>query len=168
MHPLVKLVKESIETYIKEKKVIDPPKNLLPEMVEKAGVFVCIKKHGHLRGCIGTYNPCCDNVALETIRNAICAATRDPRFNIVTENELKDLEYSVDILSPPQKVTDLTELNPKKYGIIIVSGNKGGILLPDLEGVNTIEEQINIVKMKAFIAPEEDFEIYKFEAKRYK
>jgi AmmeMemoRadiSam system protein A len=168
MHPLVKLAKESVETYIKENKIIDPPENLSPEMNEKAGVFVCIKKHGKLRGCIGTYNPCCENVAFETIRNAISAATRDPRFSRVSQNELKDLEYSVDILSPPQKVTNLTELNPKKYGIIIVSGNKRGLLLPDLEGVNTVEEQLNIAKMKASITPEEDFEIYKFEVKRYK
>ncbi|MGQ9570612.1 MAG: AmmeMemoRadiSam system protein A [Thermodesulfovibrionales bacterium] len=168
MHPLVELAKKSVETYIKEKKVINPPDNLSPELKEKAGVFVCIKKHGQLRGCIGTYSPCCDNVALETIRNAICAATKDPRFNIVSENELKDLEYSVDILSPPQKVKDLSELDPKRYGIILVSGNKKGLLLPDLEGVNTFEEQIRIVRMKASISPNEDVEIYKFEVKRYK
>ncbi len=168
MHPLVELAKKSVETYIKEKKVIEPPDTLSPELKEKAGVFVCIKKHGHLRGCIGTYSPCCDNVALETIRNAICAATKDPRFNVVSENELKDLEYSVDILSPPQKVKDISELDPKRYGIILVSGNKKGILLPDLEGVNTVEEQIRIVRMKASILPDEDVEIYKFEVKRYK
>lgn len=168
MHPLVELAKKSVETYIKEKKVIDPPDNLSPELKEKAGVFVCIKKHGQLRGCIGTYSPCCDNVALETIRNAICAATKDPRFNIVSENELKDLEYSVDILSPPQKVKDLSELDPKRYGIILVSGNKKGLLLPDIEGVNTVEEQIRIVRMKASISPNEDVEIYKFDVKRYK
>lgn len=168
MHPLVELAKKSVETYIKEKKVIDPPDNLSTELKEKAGVFVSIKKHGQLRGCIGTYSPCCDNVALETIRNAICAATKDPRFNIVSENELKDLEYSVDILSPPQKVKDLSELDPKRYGIILVSGNKKGLLLPDLEGVNTVEEQIRIVRMKASISPNEDVEIYKFEVKRYK
>ncbi|MGB9714930.1 MAG: AmmeMemoRadiSam system protein A [Thermodesulfovibrionales bacterium] len=168
MHPLVELAKKSVEIYIKEKKVIEPPESLPPELREKAGVFVCIKKHGQLRGCIGTYIPCCDNVALETIRNAICAATKDPRFNIVSEKELKDLEYSVDILSPPQKVTDLGELDPKKYGIIIVSGNKKGLLLPDLEGVNTIQDQIRIARMKASIEPDEDAEIYKFEVKRYK
>lgn len=168
MHPLVELAKKSVETYIKEKKVIDPPEALSPELKEKAGVFVCIKKHGKLRGCIGTYSPCCDNVVLETIRNAICAATKDPRFNIISEKELKDLEYSVDILSPPQKVTHLSELDPKKYGIILVSGNKKGLLLPDLEGVDTVQDQIRIAKMKASIEPDEDVEIYKFEVKRYK
>jgi AMMECR1 domain-containing protein len=107
-------------------------------------------------------------VALETIRNAISAATRDPRFHIVNENELEDLEYSIDILSVPQKVKDPSELDPQKYGVILVSGNKKGLLLPDLEGVNTVQEQLRIVRMKASITSEEDVEIYRFEVKRYK
>jgi AmmeMemoRadiSam system protein A len=167
MHPLVELVKKTIETYIREGRVIDPPQVLSPEMKEKAGVFVCIKKHGQLRGCIGTYAPCCDSVALETIKNAICAATQDPRFHIVKENELEDLEYSIDILSTPEKVRDLSKLDPRKYGVILVSGNKKGLLLPDLEGVNTVQEQLRIVRMKASLAPEEEVEIYRFEVKRY-
>jgi AmmeMemoRadiSam system protein A len=168
MHPLVELAKKSIETYIREGRIIDPPAPLSTEMNERAGVFVCIKKHGQLRGCIGTNSPCCDSVALETIRNAISAASRDPRFHIVNENELEDLEYSIDILSVPQKVKDLSELDPQKYGVILVSGNKKGLLLPDLEGVNTVQEQLSIVRMKASITSEEDVEIYRFEVKRYK
>jgi AmmeMemoRadiSam system protein A len=168
MHPLVELAKKSIETYIREGRIIDLPETLSTEMNEKAGVFVCIKKHGQLRGCIGTNTPSSESVALETIRNAISAATRDPRFQIVNENELEDLEYSIDILSAPQKVKDLNELDPKKYGVILVCGNKKGLLLPDLEGVNTVQEQIRIVRMKASITSEEDVEIYRFEVKRYK
>src|SRR3989304_2302548 len=88
---------------LREGRIIAPPVPLSTEMNEKAGVFVCIKKRGQLRGCIGTNSPCCDSVVLETIRNAISAATQDPRFHIVNENELEDLEYSIDILSLLQK-----------------------------------------------------------------
>ncbi len=168
MHPLAKLAKKSVETFVKEGKVIEPPQNLLPEMSGKAGVFVCLKKHGYLRGCIGTFLPTSESIAKETISNAIAAATRDPRFPPVEENELEELEYTVDVLSEAKRVNDISELDPKKYGIIVVSGNKRGLLLPDIEGVNTVEEQISIAKMKANILPHEDLEIYKFEVKRYK
>lgn len=168
MHPLAKLAKKTVETFIREGKIINPPENLPPEMSGKAGVFVCLKKHGHLRGCIGTIMPTHESIAKETISNAIAAATRDPRFPPVEENELEELEYTVDILSEAERVTDKSELDPKKYGVIVVSGHKRGLLLPDIEGINTVEEQINIAKMKANILPHEDVEIYKFEVKRYK
>ena len=100
--------------------------------------------------------------------NAISAASRDPRFYPIREDELKELEYSVDVLSCPEKIKDLGELDPRKYGIIVVSADKRGLLLPDLEGVDTVEEQLKITKMKADIPPDEDVEIYRFEVKRYK
>jgi AmmeMemoRadiSam system protein A len=168
MHPLAELAKRSIETYVRKGKTIEQPESLSAEMKEKAGVFVCIKKQGQLRGCIGTYMPCYECVAIETIRNAISAATRDPRFHPVQEDELEELEYCVDILSSPRKVKDLKELDPKKYGVILVCGDRKGILLPDLDGVDTVEEQLRITKMKAWILPEEEAEIYRFEVKRYK
>jgi AmmeMemoRadiSam system protein A len=167
MHPLVELAKKSVETYVREGKIIKPPDPLLPEMNEKAGVFVCLKKHGELRGCIGTFMPCCENVATETVINSISAATKDPRFLQVEEDELKDLVYSVDILSTPEKINSLKELDPKKYGVIVVSGNRRGLLLPDLEGVDTVEDQLKIAKMKADIFSHEETEIYRFEVKRY-
>ncbi|MEW6162442.1 MAG: AmmeMemoRadiSam system protein A [Nitrospirota bacterium] len=168
MHPVVELAKKAIEVYVREGRIIEPPEPLSPEMGERAGVFVCIKKHGQLRGCIGTFTPCYGCVAIETIRNAISTATHDPRFHPVHEDELEGLEYSVDILSPPQKVKDLGELDPKKYGVILVSGSRKGLLLPDLEGVDTVEEQLRITKMKAGILSQEEVEIYRFEVKRYK
>ncbi len=167
MHPIVELAKKSVETYIKEGRIIEPPKPLPPTMAEKAGVFVCIKKHGELKGCIGTITPSYESIAIETIRNAISAATKDPRFNPVKEGELKELEYSVDILSSPQKIKDISELDPKKYGVIVTCGNRKGVLLPDLEGVNTIEEQLRIAKMKAFILPDEKIDIFKFGVERH-
>jgi len=167
MHPLVELAKKSVETYIKKGKTIKPEEPLPADLSEKAGVFVCLKKDGELRGCIGTYLPSCDSVANETITNAISAATKDPRFQPVSEDELDKLSYSVDVLSCPEKVSSLEELNPRKYGIIVASGFRRGLLLPDLEGVDTVEDQLRITKMKAGILPHEDVEIYRFEVKRY-
>ena len=167
MHPIVELAKKSVETYVREGWIIKPPEPLLPEMAEKAGIFVSLKKHGQLRGCIGTFMPTCESIGAETIINAVSAATRDPRFNPVEEDELEELTYSVDVLSSPEKVTDVADLNPKKYGIIVASGNRRGLLLPDLEGVDTVEEQLMITKMKAGILPHEEIEIYRFEVKRY-
>ncbi len=167
MHPLVELAKKSVETYVKEGKIIQPPEPLQPEMAEKAGVFVSLKKHGQLRGCIGTFMPSHECVAVETIRNAISSATQDPRFTPVEQDELEELTYSVDVLSCPEKVRNITELDPRKYGVIVVSGQRKGLLLPDLEGVDTVEEQLRITKMKAGILPHEEVEIYRFEVKRY-
>lgn len=167
MHPLVQLTKKSIESYITQGVTIDLPDPLPASMSGKAGVFVCIKKHGELRGCIGTFQPTCDCIGTETISNAISSATKDPRFSPVTEQELSDLTYSVDVLSCSEKVSGLSELDPKKYGVIVVSGFRRGLLLPDLEGVDTVEEQLRIAKMKAGILPSEEVEIYRFEVIRY-
>jgi len=168
MHPIVELAKKSIEEYVREGRLIEPPEPLSPEMAEEAGVFVCVKKHGQLKGCIGTITPCYKNVAIETIKNAVSAATNDPRFHPIREEDLKELEYAIDVLSPSQRVENLTDLDPKKYGVIVVSGNRKGVLLPDLEGVATVEEQLRIARMKACILPDEKIEIYRFEVKRYK
>lgn len=168
MHPLVRLAKQAIETYVKEGCKIEPPSELIPEMKEKAGVFVSLKKHGELRGCIGSFVPASDNVASEVIKNAIYAATQDPRFHSVRSEELNDLVYSVDVLSLPEEVKDIKELNPKKYGVIVSKGQRKGLLLPDLEGVDTVEEQLRITKMKAGLSPDdEEIKIFRFEVKRY-
>ncbi|MDA8214317.1 MAG: AmmeMemoRadiSam system protein A, partial [Nitrospiraceae bacterium] len=153
MHPYVELAKKAIEEYISSGKVLTPPKELPPDMKRRAGVFVSLKKHGELRGCIGTFLPCEENIYKEIVRNAISAATEDPRFYPVQADEIGDITYSVDVLSEPEKIKDISELDPKRYGIIVVKGYKKGLLLPDLEGVNTVEEQLMITKMKAGIDP---------------
>jgi len=168
MHPLVRLAKDAVENYVLNKETISPPDELIPEMRQKAGVFVSIKKRGQLRGCIGTYIPATENVATEIIQNAINAATRDPRFPPVAPSELNELEYSVDILTEPERVESPEQLDPKRYGVIVASGERRGLLLPDLEGINTVEEQISIASMKAGISPGEDIEIYRFEVRRYR
>ncbi len=168
MHPLVKLAKETIEAYTMDEKTIDTPSPLPDEMEEKAGTFVSIKKKGELRGCIGTFQPTTDNVAAEVIQNAISAATRDPRFPPVRSDELNGLDYSVDVLSAPEKVQSKKELDPKKYGIIVVSGSRKGLLLPDLDGVDTVDDQISIASAKAGIYIGDDIELYRFEVRRYR
>jgi AmmeMemoRadiSam system protein A len=167
MHALAELAKKSVETYVRDGRIIELPSALSPDMSQKSGVFVCIKKDRQLRGCIGTFVPTKDSLMSETIMNAISAATNDPRFPPVQENELDALEYTVDVLSSPEKVADQSQLDPKRYGVIVSSGQRRGLLLPDLEGVNTVEEQLNIAKMKAGIPPGEETEIYRFEVKRY-
>ena len=167
MHHLVELAKKSVETFVREGKIMKLPEPLLSELSDKAGVFVCIKKHVQLRGCIGTFMPSSECVGTETIVNAISAATKDPRFFPVKEDELENLTYTVDVLSCPEKVKDIAELDPRKYGIIVASGQRRGLLLPDIEGVGTVEEQLKITRLKAGILPHEEVEIHKFEVKRY-
>ncbi len=168
MHPIVKLAKDAVEGYIIEGKAITPPEDLRHKLTDKAGVFVSIKKGGELRGCIGTCLPATDNVATEIVRNAISAATSDPRFLPINLTEFNDLEYSVDILSQPEEVAEIEAFDPKKYGVIVKAGNRQGLLLPDLEGINTVEEQIRIAMLKAGISQGEDIKLYRFEVKRYK
>ncbi len=168
MHPLVILAKQTVEQYVREKKIISLPAELTPEMSQKAGVFVSLKKKDQLRGCIGTFSDTTENVACEIIQNAISAATQDPRFPPVSTGELSDLEYSVDVLTAPEKISGKKLLDPKKYGVIVKSGERRGLLLPDLEGVDSVDEQISIASMKAGIYLGEPIELYRFEVKRYK
>jgi AmmeMemoRadiSam system protein A len=165
-HLLTRLAREAVETFVRHGCVIEP-EELSGEMLERAGAFVSIKKRGELRGCIGTLEATQANLALEVVRNAIDSATRDPRFQPVAPEELDQLSYSVDVLSPAEPVAGPEELDPKRYGIIVRLGLRRGLLLPDIEGVNTVEEQISIVKAKAGILPEESPELLRFTVRRY-
>jgi len=167
MHPLVKLARKTVESYVREGKTLEPGE-LTPEMKEKAGVFVSIHKLGALRGCIGTFDPQKENVAREIIANAVSSATRDPRFSPIVPDELEQLDYSVDVLTKPEPVADESQLDPKKYGAIVEAGWKRGLLLPDLEGVDSADYQIDICRQKAGIDPGEPVKLYRFEVKRYK
>ena len=168
MHPLVKLAKNTVELYIREGKVLQMrEEDLTPEMREQAGVFVCLKVRGILRGCIGSFQPTESDVAHEVVQNAVSAATQDPRFQMVRINELDTLEYSVDVLTPPERIHDSRELDPRRYGVIVRSGGRRGLLLPDLEGVDTVEYQISIAMQKAGIPPGTPVELSRFEVKRY-
>ena len=167
--PYVNLARETINTYIKENRIIDIPKDLPEEFINnKRAVFVSIHEKGELRGCIGTIYPVTKFIADEIISNAIAASTRDPRFPPITRNELDDLEINVDVLTEPEQIKDERELDPKKYGVIVSSGFKKGVLLPDLEGVDTVEDQIDICKRKGNIRDDEILNLKRFEVIRHK
>jgi AmmeMemoRadiSam system protein B/AmmeMemoRadiSam system protein A len=168
MHPLTALAKETVELYAREGKTPSPPAKLTPEMKEQAGVFVSIHKKGALRGCIGTFEPQQKNVAEEIITNAVSASTQDPRFPPIDAGELKDLDYSVDVLTRPEPIDDISQLDPKRYGVIVECGWRRGLLLPDLNGVDSAAYQIDICRQKGGIDPDEPVQLYRFEVKRYK
>jgi AmmeMemoRadiSam system protein B/AmmeMemoRadiSam system protein A len=167
MSPLVKLAHEAIDAYVREGRIIQAPVNPTPEMKQQAGAFVSIHKGGELRGCIGTFEAARHSVADEVIVNAISAATRDPRFEPVREDELQELDISVDVLTEPEEIESKEQLNPKRYGAIVQRGIRRGLLLPDLEGVDTAEQQIDICRRKGDIGPDEKVRLYRFEVKRY-
>ena len=165
----INLARETINTYIKENKKITIPENTKQELLDKkAGVFVSIHKFGKLRGCIGTIVPTTSCIAAEIIDNAISASTKDPRFEPITEEELPYLEINIDELGEIEDIESKEELDVKKYGVIVSSGFKRGLLLPDLDGVDTIDEQISIARAKGGISPTDDIKLQRFEVIRHK
>lgn len=136
-------------------------------LTRKAGVFVSLKKHGQLRGCIGTISAVTGSIADEILRNAVSAGTDDPRFSPVTEKELDELVYSVDVLAEPEPISSIDELDVKKYGVIVSRGHKRGLLLPNLEGVDSPEQQVAIALQKAGIRPDESYTMQRFEVVRH-
>jgi AmmeMemoRadiSam system protein A/AmmeMemoRadiSam system protein B len=166
--PYVRLARESLTAYILTGKFADLSDYVTEEMKStKRGVFVSLKKFGSLRGCIGTIFPATDSVAEEIIRNAVEAGLEDSRFNPVTSIELKDITISVDVLTEASKAS-IDELDPKIYGVIVRCGRKTGLLLPDLEGINDANEQIDIALKKAGIDPCDNYSIEKFQVIRHK
>lgn len=162
------IARESIEGQLKKGKKASYKEDIPPEFaVQKGGAFVSLKKRGHLRGCIGTVEPVYDNLIDEIKNNAVSAGFKDPRFPPLQRRELEEVSVSVDVLSPMEEVSDLSELDPKKYGIMVRSGNQSGLLLPDLEGVDTVEEQLDITLKKAGISPDDSYRIYRFTVTRY-
>ncbi len=164
-HELVNLAVRAIDEYLESGTIISPPE-MPEELGGRAGVFVSLKKDGALRGCIGTFIPATESIAEETIRNAISAAVNDPRFPPVRPEELPELTCSVDVLSEPEPASE-DDLDPRKYGVIVEAGHRRGLLLPALEGVDTVSEQIGIAKQKACILPEEPFKLFRFSVRRY-
>ncbi|OGI01419.1 MAG: AmmeMemoRadiSam system protein A [Candidatus Melainabacteria bacterium GWF2_37_15] len=158
-----------IENHVKGNGKPELPIKLTGVDVEKAGAFVSLKTlDGDLRGCIGTIAPTRESVVEEIMHNAISSATKDPRFPPVQEFELDSLKYSVDVLHLSEKVSSLDELDPKVYGII-VSSEKGrqALLLPDLEGLDTIEKQVAACMRKAGISLEEKIAVQRFKVDRF-
>ena len=167
--PWVRLARLSLETFVRTGKRLDVlPEGLPDEMTARsAGAFVSLHAHGQLRGCIGTTGPTTENVAWEIVQNAVSACSRDPRFAPVRADELDSLEYSVDVLGEPEAISSPTELDVKKYGVIVSYGGRRGLLLPDLEGVDTVEQQIDIARQKGGISSRERYTLERFEVVRH-
>ena len=164
----VRLARETIEKYILTRERNMVPAEAPAEMKERrAGVFVSIHEDGRLRGCIGTMRPVYGCIAEEIIQNAVSAATRDPRFDPIRPDELERLEINVDVLSEPERIRSRDELDVKRYGVIVSSGSKRGLLLPDLDGVDTVDEQVSIAMRKGGITPRDRITLERFEVIRH-
>lgn len=169
-HPFVQLARAAIEAFVRQNKRIRPPRDFSTE--KSTGVFVSLHRRGELRGCIGTIQPQADTLADEIIDNAISAATRDPRFMPLDTDELDDLEISVDVLTAPVLIDSIRDQDPKQHGLIVQSKRdawKRGLLLPDLETIDTAEKQLHYTReMKAGITdPNEPVELFRFQVIRY-
>ncbi len=166
--PWVKLAWQSVENWVTGRRRISVPDGL-PEALtgKRAGAFVSIHKQGRLRGCIGTIAPTQASLAEEIIQNAISACSRDPRFDPIRPDELQWLEISVDVLGAPEAIASEVELDVKRYGVIVSRGHRRGLLLPDLEGVDTVHQQVEIARQKAGIAPGERVDLQRFKVVRH-
>lgn len=169
IHSLPQLAREVVETFVNTGQAANPPETGLDAFRgQQAGVFVTLKtRDGQLRGCIGTIAPVTPNVLIETVQNAVSASSRDPRFKPVQPQELKDLKYEVSVLHPPEQIFTTEALDPRKYGVIVASRGRRGLLLPDLEGINTVDEQVRHAMYKGGIFPTETIELYRFQVDKY-
>lgn len=166
--PYVRLARYALEYAVQNHQTPPLPEDVPPELLERrAGAFVSIKKEGRLRGCIGTISPTQPTVAEEIIQNAVSSAVRDYRFDPVEPRELEQLTYSVDVLGEPRPISSISELDVKRYGVIVTAGMKRGLLLPDLDGVDTPAQQVEIALEKANIHPDEDYTMERFEVIRH-
>ena len=177
----VALARQSLEYFVKNGRRL-PAEDVLRELRQeaagtdpaaadligrKAGAFVSIHEDGRLRGCIGTISAAHSTLAEEILHNAVSACSEDPRFSPVRPEELDRLEYSVDVLGPAEKISSPQELDVKRYGVIVTNGYRRGLLLPDLDGVDTVEDQIAIAEKKAGISPVEKVSLERFEVVRH-
>ena len=162
------LARQAVETFVRTGETLPLSDDLAKELLQqRAGVFVSLKIAGKLRGCIGTISPVCANVAEEIVKNAVAACSEDPRFDPVRQDELERITYSVDVLGPTERIDSTEQLDVKRYGVIVVSGYRKGLLLPNLEGVDTVLEQVKIAKRKAGIPESERCRMERFEVVRH-
>ncbi len=167
-HPYITLARDSVGHFLNHHTKLPCPDPLSRDLQTRSGVFVSIKKGRQLRGCVGTLEPSEANLAVEIIENALKAALHDPRFSPVSVEELEDLSYSVDVVRPLEKISSTSELDPEVYGLVVRSNGKQGVLLPDLEGVDSIEDQIRICRDKGKITDDEPIEMHRFRVDRFR
>ena len=166
-HPLVTLATRSVKHHLEKSQILPCPDPLPEEMKIQAGTFVSIKKNRLLRGCIGTIQPQYANLAEEIIQNAIKAASEDPRFPPIEKKELQELTISVDVLNPPEKIKRFQFLNVKRYGLIVRNKSRQGLLLPNLENIRTVDQQLKVCLKKGGIKNTDSYEMFRFEVKRF-
>ena len=167
--PIVGLARASVEHFVKTGTVMDLPDGVPDDLMQRrAGVFVSLHERGELRGFIGTIGPTQEDLAHEIIRNGVLAASEDPRFPSVAVDELDYLEYSVDVLGEPETAGGLDDLDVREYGVIVTKGWRRGLLLPNLDGIDTVEQQVVIAKRKAGIGwDEDDVRLERFRVQRH-
>jgi AmmeMemoRadiSam system protein A len=163
--PHAALARRAIEQYVRDGRLIEPP--FEPPFDEPAAAFVSLHRGADLRGCIGSIIPGADTLGEEIVTMAVQAATKDPRFPPLTAEELDDLEISVDVLSAPESVDGIEHLDPSVYGVIVTSGFRRGLLLPDLDGVDDVRTQVDIARRKAGIGPDEPASLERFRVERF-
>jgi AmmeMemoRadiSam system protein A len=157
--------REVIAAALEYKAMPDPPDEEFYR--RRAACFICLKKSGDLRGCIGTIEAAEESLGREIIRNAQSAAFADPRFPALVPGELPDVNISVDVLSEPEVIEGLNDHDCKIHGVIVSCDYRRGVLLPDLEGVESVEQQLDIACQKAGIATDEEYKIHRFTVDRY-
>jgi AmmeMemoRadiSam system protein A len=168
VHSFVTLAYQAIETYVRTGQLLAPPTPLPDNMIEPAAVFVSLHlADGRLRGCRGTLTPAQPNLAEAIIHTAIASASDDPRFPPLMALELPGLNVKVDVLSPLEPVTDMGQLDEKTYGVFIQSGSHRALLLPDIAAVDSVPHQLELVRRKAGLSPDEPAELYCFTVTRY-
>ena len=166
----VRLARASLENYVRDGVRAELPNDLPDELVRRrAGAFVSLKRDGRLRGCIGTIFPARGSLAEEIAENAISAGCHDPRFSPVTAEELPELVYDVDVLGEPERIEDRAQLDPTRYGVIVSAPDgRRGLLLPNLDGVDTVDEQLRIAARKGGISlAERGVRLERFEVVRH-
>ena len=164
----VKLARASVEAWVRDRRRIPVPEGLPEEMLDRrAGTFVSLHRNGQLRGCIGTIMATCGSVAEEILQNAVSACSRDPKFPPVAPDELSGLEISVDVLGDLEPIDSPDQLDVKRYGVVVSHGMKRGLLLPNLDGVDTVEDQIDIARRKGGIRESEPYTLERFEVVRH-
>ena len=169
-HPFVCLARDAITLFVEAGQVVTPREDCYEQfeiLRRQSGVFVTLRKSGELRGCMGTLEPACVNMALEIIENAISAAFRDPRFCPVKTEEVADLSISIDVVKPPERIVCIADLNPSCYGVVVRQGIRRGLLLPGITEITSIEAQVAIAREKGGIGEDENIELFRFEVERY-
>ncbi len=167
-HPYISLATNSIRHYLVSGFPLLCPEPLGDEFKQRKGVFVSLKRNGQLRGCIGSLRPQHENLADEIIHNALKAATQDPRFDSISLQELPEIAVSIDVLSPLEKIDDPALLDCREYGLSVHHQDKQGVLLPNLDGIDTVQDQLRVCLKKAGIDAAAPYEMHRFQVQRYR